>query len=208
MKIKLISFLITTVFSASYAQAYNYDASTDIKLPFNQINKRYFLTNSSNLPINITTTDSLIVNSEGSFHLGFTGKTTTEPASIASGDINMTVSGNFQIYNDTWIGKFDTKFFTNYLGLHTDFPYDPIDHNIDVHVTGDINVELGADKKRGGLMILSGNVMGTGPTTTGKTTVKVDGDTNIHSGDNHLAGTSSSPARLVTRSFNITGCDI
>jgi hypothetical protein len=34
MKIKLISFLITTVFGASYAQAYNYDASTDIKLPF------------------------------------------------------------------------------------------------------------------------------------------------------------------------------
>ncbi|MBI0094082.1 MULTISPECIES: autotransporter outer membrane beta-barrel domain-containing protein [Gilliamella] len=208
MKIKLISFLITTVFGASYAQAYNYDASTDIKLPFNQINERYFLKNSSNLPINITTSDDLTVNSEGSFHLGFTGKTATEPASIANGDINMKVNGNFHIYNDTWIGKFDTKFFTEYLGLHADFPYDPVDHNIDLHVTGDINVELGADKKRGGLMILSGNVMGTGPITTGKTTVKVDGDTNIRSGDNHLAGTSSSPAKLITRSFNITGGDI
>ncbi|MCX8648907.1 hypothetical protein J3U21_00965 [Gilliamella sp. B2776] len=202
MKIKPISFLITTVFGTSYANAYNYDASTDIVLPFNQINERYFLTNNINLPINITTSDSLIVHNKGSFHLGFTGKTAKESASIANSDINMTVNGNFQIFNDTWIGKFDTKFFTEYLGLHTDFPYAPIDYNIDVHVTGNINVELGADKKRGGLMILSGNVMGTG------TTVKVEGDTNIRSGDNHLAGTSSSPARLITRSFNLTGGDI
>lgn len=208
MKLKSISLLIITIFSANQAQAYNYNASSDVILPFNQINERYFITNNSTNAINISVPDGLTVNSDGSFHLGFSGKTDSEAASLAAGDINMNINGNFQIYNDTWIGKFDTKFFTQYLGLHKDYPFNPINQDINVHVTGDINVELGADKERGGLMILAGNVMGTGVNTTGKTTVKVDGDTNIRSGDNHLAGTALAPAKLITRSFNLTGGDI
>ncbi|OCG23941.1 hypothetical protein A9G11_04750 [Gilliamella sp. wkB108] len=208
MKLKSVTLLIISALSANYVQAKNYDATSDVTLPFNQVNERYFLTNSSSTPVNITVTDGLTVNSEGSFHLGFSGKTDTETPSVAAGDINMNINGNFQIYNDTWIGKFDTKFFTQYLGLHKDYPYDPINNDINVHVAGDINVELGADKKRGGLMILAGNVMGTGTNTSGKTTVKVDGDTNIRSGDNHLAGTTLAPAKLITRSFNLTGGDI
>lgn len=57
-------------------------------------------------------------------------------------------------------------------------------------------------------MILAGNVMRTGQNTSGKTTVTVDGDSNIRSGDNHSAGTASAPARLTTRTFNLTGGDI
>ena len=208
MKLKSISLLVISAFSANYVQAYNHDVTTDIVLPFNQIDERYFLTNSSTTPVNIIAENGLTIKDDASFHLGFSGKTATESASNAQGDINMFIKGNFQIYNDTWIGKFDTKFFTQYLGLHKDFPFDPIEHDINVHVSGDINVELGADKQRGGLMILAGNVMRTGTNSTGKTTVIVDGDTNIRSGDNHLAGTASAPARLTTRTFNLTGGDI
>lgn len=208
MKLKLIISLLISVCSINYVQAVNQEISSDLALPFNHVNDRYFLTNTSTAPVTINANNGLTVNSEGSFHLGFGGKTATQSPSLSKGDINMNILGNFQIYNDTWIGKFDTKFFTQYLGLHEDFPFDPIDHDINVHVTGDINVELSADKKRGGLMILAGNVMRTGQNTSGETTVTVDGDTNIRSGDNHLAGTASAPARLTTRTFNLTGGDI
>lgn len=208
MKLKLITSLLISVCSINYVQAVNQEISSDLTLPFNHVNDRYFLTNTSTAPVTINANNGLTVNSEGSFHLGFSGKTATQSPSLSKGDINMNILGNFQIYNDTWIGKFDTKFFTQYLGLHEDFPFDPIDHDINVHVTGDINVELSADKKRGGLMILAGNVMRTGQNTSGETTVTVDGDTNIRSGDNHLAGTASAPARLTTRTFNLTGGDI
>lgn len=208
MKLKSIALLVTGAMSIGNVHSKNHDLATNNVLPSNQINERYFVTNSSNTTANITINDDFIVNSEGSFHLGFAGKIDQQAGSVAAGDINMIVNGNMQVYNDTWIGKFDTRFFTQYLGLHKDFPYSPIEKNIDLHVTGDINVELGADKERGGLMILAGNVMGTGINTNGQTTVRVDGNTNIRSGDNHLAGTASAPARLITKSFNLTGGDI
>lgn len=207
MKIKSIALLVTGAISISQANAQNYDLATNNSLPSNQINQRYFVTNSSNNTANVVVDNDFTVNSEGSFHLGFSGKTEQEEATTAIGDINMTVNGNMQVYNDTWIGKFDTKEFTK-MKLHQDFPFDPLKTNIDLHVTGDINVELGADKERGGLMILAGNVMNTGPNTSGHAIVKVDGDTNIRSGGNHLAGTASATAKLITRTFNLTGGDI
>ena len=208
MKVKSIAMLVVSALTLSHAHAKNYDLATDNSLPFNQIDERYFVTNSNSSTANITVNNDFIINHNGSFHLGFAGKTDSLPGSLAAGAINMTINGNMHVYNDTWIGKFDTQKFTELLGLHKDFPFSPTEQDIDVHVTGDINVALGADKKRGGLMILAGNVMGGNAAITGKTTVKVDGDVNIRSGDNHLAGTSSSPAKLITRTFNLTGGDI
>lgn len=209
MKKKSIAMLVVSALSSGYVHAKNYTTSSDVILPFNQINERYFVSNNSTNPVNIVVENGLTVNSEGSFHLGFSGKTDTQAGSIASGDINMLIDGNLQVYNDTWLGKFNTKFFTEKANLHLDFPYDRINNNIDVHVKGDINVAIGPDKERGGLMIIAGSdIMDVTERTPASVRVRVDGDTNIYSGDNHLSGSKIASAKLITRSFNLTGGDI
>lgn len=208
MKIKSIAIMVFGVFNMGYVYAQNTDITTDTTLAISDIHERYFITNSGTETTNVSVNNDLTVAEDGAFHLGFAGKTDSEAGSLANGDINMTINGNMNVYADTWIGKFDTRMFTAWMGLYPDFPTDPITHNVDLKITGDLNVGISGDKKMDGLMIAAGNVMGTGSNTTGTTTVTVDGNTNISGGGNHLAGSSNAAAKLITKTFNLTGGDI
>lgn len=208
MKIKSIAIMVFGVLNMGYVYAQNTDITTDTTLSISDIHERYFITNSGTETTNVSVNNDLTVAEDGAFHLGFAGKTDSEAGSLANGDINMTINGNMNVYADTWIGKFDTRMFTAWMGLYPDFPTDPITHNVDLKITGDLNVGISGDKKMDGLMIAAGNVMGTGSNTTGTTTVTVDGNTNISGGGNHLAGSSNAAAKLITKTFNLTGGDI